>query len=102
MVSLRAVVVDISQGGAKIRIVSNDIPEYFYLVIGMFEYAIGCVVQRKEGSEYAVEFIKEQPLKLVEAFALLSFPMAPLFSLRGLMKNDIRLVTPSSEQSRAV
>lgn len=89
LAACRAVIVDISQAGAVVSGTFTDVPDYFYIVIGNFEYAIGCVVVRKEKNHMAVEFIKEQPRRLVEAFALLSFPMAPLFSMRGLMKNEI-------------
>ncbi len=91
--SSRAVLIDISQGGCRMRVTIPELPDYFYIVIGKFDYAIGCVTIRREGQEYAVEFIKEQPLRLVEAFALLSLPMAPLFSLKGLLKNEID-ITP--------
>lgn len=86
--SCRAVLVEISQGGALLNI-SSEMPEYFYIVVGNFEYAIGCAMVRREGSILAVEFIKEQPRRIVEAFALLQFPMAPLFSLKGLLQNEI-------------
>jgi hypothetical protein len=43
----------------------------------------------REGEEYAVEFITEQPQCLVEAFAMLLLPMAPLFSLKRLLRNEI-------------
>ena len=86
---IRAVIVDISQGGCRLRVAIPELPDFFYLVIGKFEYAIGCAALRREGEEYAVEFIKEQPQRLVEAFAMLSLPMAPLFSLKGLLRNEI-------------
>jgi hypothetical protein len=87
--SVRAVIVQISQGGCRIRVAIPELPDYFYLVIGKFDYAMGCAVLRREGEEYAVEFIKEQPQRLVEAFAMLTLPMAPLFSLKGLLRNEI-------------
>lgn len=86
--SCRAVILNISQGGALIS-TSSEIPEHFYIVIGNFEYAVGCAVTRREGSLLAVQFIKEQPRRIVEAFALLRFPMAPLFSLKGLLRNEL-------------
>ncbi|MDO9417248.1 hypothetical protein [Pararhizobium sp.] len=86
--SCRAVILEVSQGGALIG-TSADVPEHFYIVIGNFEYSIGCAVKRREGSVLAVEFIKEQPGRIVEAFALLRFPMAPLFSLKGLLRNEL-------------
>jgi hypothetical protein len=55
--SCRAVILNVSQGGALIS-TSSEIPEHFYIVIGDFEYAIGCAVRRREGSLLAVEFIK--------------------------------------------
>lgn len=87
--SVRAVIVQISQGGCRIRVAIPELPDYFYLVIGKFDYAMGCAVLRREGEEYAVEFIKEQPQRLIEAFAMLSLPMAPLFSIKGLLRNEI-------------
>lgn len=57
---------------------------------------------RNQGNEIGVEFIKEQPQRLVEAFALLSFPMAPLFSLRGLMKNEITQAAASDALALAI
>jgi|EndMetStandDraft_5_1072996.scaffolds.fasta_scaffold35511_6 hypothetical protein len=86
--SCRAVMLEVSQGGALIS-VSAEIPEHFYIVIGNFEYSIGCAVKRREESLLAVEFIKEQPRRIVEAFALLRFPLAPLFSLKGLLRNEL-------------
>lgn len=87
--SCRAIIFDISQCGAMLTGGSTEIPDYFYIVLGNFEYAIGCAVVRKDSDHVAVEFIKEQPQRLIEAFALLTFPMAPLFSLRGLLKNEM-------------
>lgn len=87
--SSRAVITEISRGGCRVRVANPDLPDHFYLVIGQFEYAIGCAALRREGAEYAVEFIKEQPQRLVEAFAMLSLPMAPLFSMKGLLRNEI-------------
>jgi hypothetical protein len=87
--AVRAVIVQISQGGCRIRVAIRELPDYFYLVIGKFEYAMGCAVLRREGEEFVVEFIKEQPQRLVEAFVMLSLPMAPLFSLKGLLRNEI-------------
>jgi|GEM_PF-7101277 len=84
----RALILEISQSGALIS-TSTEPPEHFYIVIGNFEYSIGCAVTRGEGKLVAVEFIKEQPRRIVEAFALLRFPMAPLFSLNGLMQNEL-------------
>lgn len=84
----RAVILEVSQGGALLSS-STEVPEHFYIVIGNFEYSIGCAVKRREGCLLAVEFIKEQPRRLVEAFALLKFPMAPLFSLNGLLQNEV-------------
>lgn len=72
----------------------SDVPDSFYIVIGNFEYSIGCVVVRKDGGKMAVEFIKEQPRRLIEAFAMLSFPMAPLFSMSDLLKNRMTQVAP--------
>jgi hypothetical protein len=104
--SARAVVVQISQGGCRIRVAIPELPDYFYLVIGKFEYAIGCAALRREGEEYSIEFIKEQPQRLVEAFAMLSLPMAPLFSLKGLLRNEIDTIaagtTTRPDQTRGV
>lgn len=96
--SCRAVMLEVSQGGALIG-ASTDVPEHFYIVIGNFEYSIGCAVRRREGSVLAVEFIKEQPLRIVEAFALLRFPMAPLFSLKGLLRNELVQSDSSAPQA---
>lgn len=96
--SCRAVIVEVSQGGALIS-TSTEMPEYFYIVIGNFEYSIGCAVTRREGTLLAVEFIKEQPRRIVEAFALLRFPMAPLFSLKGLLRNEFLQPVGSALQS---
>ncbi len=84
----RALILEVSQGGALISI-SNEPPDHFYIVIGNFEYSIGCAVTRREGRLVAVEFIKEQPRRIVDAFAVLRFPMAPLFSLNGLLRNEL-------------
>ena len=94
--SCRAVMVDISQAGALLATTLSDVPDSFYIVIGNFEYSIGCVVVRKDGGKMAVEFIKEQPRRLIEAFAMLSFPMAPLFSMSDLLKNRMTQVAAES------
>lgn len=96
--SCRAVILEVSQGGAQIS-TSTEMPEHFYIVIGNFEYSIGCAVRRREGGLLAVEFIKEQPRRIVEAFALLRFPMAPLFSLKGLLRNELVQPLGSAPQS---
>jgi hypothetical protein len=96
--SCRAVILQISQGGALVS-TSTEMPEYFYIVIGNFDYSIGCAVTRREGNLLAVEFIKEQPRRIVEAFALLRFPMAPLFSLKGLLRNELVQPLGSAQQS---
>jgi hypothetical protein len=91
----RAIILEISQGGALIS-TSTEPPEHFYIVIGDFEFSIGCAVTRRQGKLVAVEFIKEQPHRIVEAFALLRFPMAPLLSLNGLLRNELLQPTRSA------
>lgn len=85
----KALVKEISQGGALVVASGNEVPDHFYIVIGNNELGIGCTVVARKANRLIVEFIQEQPQRLVEAFAMLSIPMAPLFSFRGLMRNKI-------------
>ncbi|GAA4162807.1 hypothetical protein [Shinella granuli] len=48
---IRCLIIELSEGGATVRIGKSQIPDHLYLVIGSFDVVIGSiVVQRDPGS----------------------------------------------------
>ena len=62
---LNARLLDISEGGALAVIPYKDVPKYFYIVIGKFQYNIGCVAKLIRNEFVHTEFIKIQNTNLI-------------------------------------
>ena len=47
----------------------DDMPDYFYISIGLEQYHIGCAVMHREDGVLQVRYIKEQPEAFMRAVA---------------------------------
>lgn len=74
--------IDLSEGGALAIIPYEYVPTHFYIVIGKFQYNIGCVV-RKFNREYVhVEFIKVQNTGMINYLSRIDNRFATLQELK--------------------
>jgi hypothetical protein len=78
---IRCLVVEISEGGATVRIGRSQIPDHLYLVIGSFDVLIGSIVVRRDAGHLQLCFLKELRPDFVNRLARLTSPFATLESL---------------------
>lgn len=78
---VRCLVVEISEGGATVRIGKSQIPDHLYLVIGSFDVLIGSIVVRRDAGHLQLCFLKELKPDFVNRLARLRSPFATLESL---------------------
>jgi Ni,Fe-hydrogenase maturation factor len=62
---LNARLMDISEGGALAVVPYENIPKHFYMVIGKFQYNIGCVARNIRKEFVHIEFIRIQNTNLI-------------------------------------
>jgi len=65
VVILNARLIDISEGGTLAIIPYEQVPTHFYIIIGKFQYNIGCVARKVDREYVHVEFIKTQNTRLI-------------------------------------
>ncbi|MCO5966446.1 hypothetical protein [Sinorhizobium meliloti] len=85
---VKAAVVEISESGARIRSNYSVVPDHFYIVLGNYEYFIGATVLHRSKNEIEVEFIKEQPSRLVNILSRVPFPLATIHDLKRVLETD--------------
>lgn len=78
---VRCLIVEISEGGATVRIDRSQIPDHLYLVIGSFDILIGSIVVRRDAGLLQLCFLKELTPGFVNRLARLTSPFATLESL---------------------
>lgn len=65
VVILNGRLIDISEGGALAIIPYEQVPTYFYIILGKFQYNIGCVARKVEREYVHLEFIKTQNTNMI-------------------------------------
>ena len=72
-------IVDLSEGGAKIEAgPSMAIPDHFYIILGEFDFFVGCVVVGRTDGFLHVSFLAEAPTRLINRLSRLTNPEATL------------------------
>lgn len=82
--AVKATVIDISEGGARINTGFSAIPDHFYIVLGNFEYFIGVSVVNRSESQLNIEFLKEQKTQLVDTLISVKFPMSTIQDVKSV------------------
>ncbi|WP_081159981.1 hypothetical protein [Ensifer aridi] len=85
---IKAVVVQISESGARIRTSYSAVPDHFYVVLGNYEYFMGATVFHRSKDEIEVEFIKSQPSRFVNVLSRVQFPLATIHDLKSVLEAD--------------
>ncbi len=78
---IRCLVVEISEGGATVRIGKAQIPDHLYLVIGRFDVLVGCIVVQRDPGHLQLCFLKELKPDFVNRLSRMTSPFATLESL---------------------
>lgn len=78
---IRCLVVEISEGGATVRIGKAQVPDHLYLVIGRFDVLVGCTVVQRNPGLLQLCFLKELTPDFVNRLSRMTSPFATLESL---------------------
>lgn len=78
---VRCLVVEISEGGATVRIGKAQIPDHLYLVIGRFDVLVGSIIVHRDPGHLHLCFLKELSPGFVNRLARMTSPFATLESL---------------------
>lgn len=89
--AVKATIVDISEGGARINTGLPTIPDHFYVVLGNYDYFIGSSVVNRSDAQLNIEFLKEQKTALIEALSAVKFPLSTIQDIKSNLK--LRRVT---------
>ena len=66
---LRAAVQDISEGGALAIMPYDEVPKFFYMIIGKYQLQIGCSVVSHKKPIVRIEFLQDQDSALIDFLA---------------------------------
>lgn len=66
---LRAGVQDISEGGALAIMPYDEVPKFFYMIIGKYQLQIGCSVVSHKKPIVRIEFLQDQDSALIDFLA---------------------------------
>ena len=78
---VRCLILEISEGGATVRIGKSEVPDQIYLVFGRFDVAVGSVVVQRDPGLLHLCFVKELKPDFVNRLARMTSPFATLESL---------------------
>ncbi|MBW0368007.1 hypothetical protein [Ensifer adhaerens] len=78
---VRCLVVEISEGGATVRIGKSLVPDHAYLVFGRFDVVIGSIVVQRDPGHLHLCFVKQLRPDFVNRLARMSSPFSTLESL---------------------
>jgi hypothetical protein len=78
---VRCMVVEMSEGGATVRIGKSQVPNHVYLVIGKFDVLIRSIVVERNSGHRQLCFLKELQPDFVNRLARLTSPFSTLESL---------------------
>lgn len=75
---VRCLVVEISEGGATVRIGKSLIPDHTYLVFGKFDVVVGSIVVQRDPGHLHLCFVKPLRPDFVNRLAHVNSPFATL------------------------
>jgi len=78
---------EVSEGTAVFQTDLEEVPKHFYIAIGKFQHYFGVALTGRVKAGYKVEFIKEQPTKLVDSLARISSPATGLRDLSVMLED---------------
>jgi hypothetical protein len=78
---LRCLIVEISEGGATVRIGNSQVPDHLYLVLGRFDVVVGSIVVQRDPGYLHLCFVRELKPAFVNRLARMTSPFATLESL---------------------
>ncbi|KSV66167.1 hypothetical protein N185_32910 [Sinorhizobium sp. GW3] len=78
---VRCLVVEISEGGATVRIGKSLIPDHVYVVFGKFDVVVGSIVVHRDPGILHLCFVKQLRPDFVNRLARMSSPFSTLESL---------------------
>ncbi|WP_425416891.1 hypothetical protein [Oricola indica] len=79
--AIRCLIVELSEGGAIVRIGKSQIPDQLYLVIGSFDVVIGSIVVQRGPGVLHLCFLRELRQDFVNRLARMDSPFSTLESL---------------------
>tara|TARA_R110002012_G_scaffold18426_1_gene67707 strand:- start:4 stop:495 length:492 start_codon:yes stop_codon:yes gene_type:complete len=104
---VRCLVVEISEGGATVRIGRSQVPDHLYLVIGSFDVLIGSIVVQRDTGHLQLCFLKQLKPDFVNRLSRMTSPFATLESLgrRPILAGEdtqptLRAVPPAPVEAR--
>lgn len=78
---VRCLIVEISEGGATVRIGKSQVPDHLYLVIGSFDVLVGSIVVQRDPGHLHLCFVKQLRPDFVNWLSRVSSPFSTLESL---------------------
>ncbi|MBB3318146.1 MULTISPECIES: hypothetical protein [unclassified Rhizobium] len=78
---VRCLVMEISEGGATVRIGKSQIPDHLYLVFGRFDVLVGSIVVERDPGVLHLCFVKELRPDFVNRLARMNSSFSTLESL---------------------
>lgn len=79
--TIRCLVLEISEGGATVRIGKAEIPNFVYLVFGRFDVVVGSIVVQRDPGHLHLCFLKQLRPDFVNRLSRVTSPFATLESL---------------------
>lgn len=92
--TIRCLVLEISEGGATVRIGKSEIPDFVYLVFGRFDIVVGSIVVQRDPGHLHLCFIKQLRPDFVNRLSRISSPFATLESLSPITISGCENVQP--------
>jgi hypothetical protein len=78
---IRCLIIEISEGGAAVRIGKSQVPDHLYLVIGSFDVVVGSIVVQRDPGLLHLCFVKQLRPDFVNRLARMNSPFSTLESL---------------------
>ena len=76
---------NVSEGGALASTRMTDLPRYFYIYFGDYQYFIGCAVVAREAEMLHLKFIREQPTEFIDILSRIT----DAFEFRGRVRMEL-------------
>jgi hypothetical protein len=78
---IRCLIIELSEGGAAVRIGKSQVPDHLYLVIGSFDVVVGSIVVQRDPGLLHLCFVRQLKPEFVNRLARMSSPFSTLESL---------------------
>jgi hypothetical protein len=78
---IQCLIVEISEGGATVRIGKSQVPDHLYLIFGRFDVVVGSIVVQRDPGFLHICFVKQLRPDFVNRLARMNSPFSTLESL---------------------